>query len=147
MGERETAGLGLTRPELAVLLSYSKIVLYEKLLASGLPDDPQLVGDLVRYFPPTLREDWRPRIAGPRLRRELVTTSITNIIVDRAGIGFVERLQDRSGRAAGAVAPAFPTAVSAFGLPERWLSVTPPTTRLPGQATNGRPPDCQVHEP
>ena len=123
IGERETAGLGLTRPELAVLLSYSKIVLYEELLSTGLPDDPELVDDLVRYFPPTLRDGWRSQIAGHRLRRELVTTYVTNTVVDRAGIGFVERLQDRSGRGAGDVARAFSIAVAAFGLRDLWEAI------------------------
>ena len=47
---------GLTRPELAVLLAYAKITLYDELLASDLPDDPQLVDDLMRYFPAVLQE-------------------------------------------------------------------------------------------
>ena len=51
---REAAGLGLTRPELAVLLAYAKITLYDELLPSDLPDDPQLVDDLMRYFPKPL---------------------------------------------------------------------------------------------
>ena len=45
-------GLGLTSPERAVLLAYSKMWLYDELLASDLPDDPWVATALARYFPP-----------------------------------------------------------------------------------------------
>ena len=63
IAERHTQGIGLTRPEIAVLLAYAKMVLYEDLLKSDLPDDPQLVDDLVLYFPDDLRGRFR---AGDR---------------------------------------------------------------------------------
>ena len=44
-------GEGLTVPELSVLISWTKIVLAEELLASELPDDPFLHTDLFAYFP------------------------------------------------------------------------------------------------
>ena len=49
--ERKAAEHGLTAPEFAILLSYTKVALYEELLASDLPDDPHLAGELERYFP------------------------------------------------------------------------------------------------
>ncbi len=57
--ERLSQRIGLTRPELAVLLAYSKTTLYEELLPSDLPDDPRLVQDLYDYFPPALKSDFR----------------------------------------------------------------------------------------
>ena len=42
VAERRQAGLGLTQPELAVVLAYSKITLYASLLEGDLPDDPAL---------------------------------------------------------------------------------------------------------
>ena len=60
---REAAGLGLTRPELAVLLAYAKITLYDELLPSDLPDDPQLVDDLLRYFPKPLQASFKAELA------------------------------------------------------------------------------------
>jgi glutamate dehydrogenase len=49
--ERKARGQGLTRPELSILLSYSKIVLFQQLLDSDVPEDPYLSKELVRYFP------------------------------------------------------------------------------------------------
>ncbi|MFN4091072.1 MAG: NAD-glutamate dehydrogenase domain-containing protein, partial [Alphaproteobacteria bacterium] len=133
IADREAAGIGLTRPELAVLLSYSKIVLYEELLGTELPDDPQLVDDLVLYFPPTLRERWREQIGQHRLRRELATTFVTNSIVDRAGIGFTDRLHERTGRSVGDAARAFSIAVAAFGLRDIWRAVEALDNRVPAE--------------
>ena len=58
---RRVKGLGLTGPERAVLLAYSKIWLYEELLASVLPDDRWVGTALSRYFPAPLRK----RESGP----------------------------------------------------------------------------------
>ena len=57
----------------AVLLSYSKMALYDEILASDLPDDPLMQEDLKLYFPTPLREavregDRRPP-AEPRDHR------------------------------------------------------------------------------
>src|SRR5690606_36524316 len=63
LAERRSRRQGLTRPELAVLLAYAKIALVDELLPSDLPDDPQLVDDLLQYFPRPLRERYAPQIA------------------------------------------------------------------------------------
>ena len=118
--EREAEGRGLTRPEIAVLLSYAKTALYEELLASDLPDDPRLEEDLLLYFPKALREPCREAAARHGLRREILATLIVNRIVNRAGVCFVESLKERSGREASDVARAFTVARAVFGLPKLW---------------------------
>src|SRR5690606_28004701 len=76
----------LTRPELAVLLSYSKIDLKQALLDSSVPDDDYLVRDMQRAFPPQLVERFGEAMRNHRLRREIVATQIANDLVDRMGI-------------------------------------------------------------
>src|SRR3546814_1346201 len=39
IAERKARGLGLTRPELAILLSYSKLVVFQQLVDSDVPED------------------------------------------------------------------------------------------------------------
>ena len=90
---RVASGKGLTRPELAVMLAYAKMALYDELLAGDLPDDPYLVDDLVKYFPRELRRDHKDAVLRHRLRREIIATVATNSIVNRAGIAF--RARDR----------------------------------------------------
>ena len=48
---RRNAGLGLSRPELSVLLSYSKIMLYRQLLDSDVPEDPWLSQGVATLLP------------------------------------------------------------------------------------------------
>ena len=54
--ERKARGIGLTSPEMAVLLAYSKMWLSDELMASDLPEDPWIATALERYFPALLRE-------------------------------------------------------------------------------------------
>ncbi|MGY2874026.1 glutamate dehydrogenase [Marmoricola sp. URHA0025 HA25] len=85
-------GEGLTGPELSVLLAYTKIVLADALLASDLPDDPFLRGDLYSYFPTKMRQDYRTQMEEHPLRRELVVTQLVNQLVNNAGMTYYHRL-------------------------------------------------------
>src|SRR5467141_1195700 len=75
LAERRKSGGGLTRPELAILLAYSKIWLNNHLLASDVPEDPYLSSELERYFPAPVRERFPRAIAHHRLRREIIATA------------------------------------------------------------------------
>ena len=90
--ERLNKRQGLTRPELAVLVSYSKIALADAVLASDLPDDPWLRRVLEAGFPQALVARFPAAVAGHRLQRELITTLLTNQMVDRLGIATAHRL-------------------------------------------------------
>ncbi len=90
-------GEGLTAPELAVLLSWTKIELANELLASDLPDDPFLRSDLFAYFPTRIRQSYRPRIEEHPLRREIIVTQVVNDLVNGAGLTFLHRLRDETG--------------------------------------------------
>jgi glutamate dehydrogenase len=116
MLERGRAGRGLTRPELAVLLSYAKIALLHDLLASKVPDEPQLVPFLSDYFPPQLRLRFADDIAQHSLRREIIATGLTNAIVNRGGPAMAVRLAGETGRHAGEVAHAFMAVREVFDL-------------------------------
>src|SRR6202011_2091708 len=71
---RMAAGAGLTTPEFAVLLAYTKIVVYQDLLASDVPEDPYLSQALPRYFPAALRERFPEQFERHPLRREIIAT-------------------------------------------------------------------------
>jgi glutamate dehydrogenase len=88
---------GLTAPELAVLLSYTKIVLAEELIDTDLPDDPFLVVDLHEYFPEAMRERYAEQIEAHPLRREIVITQVVNFLVNGAGITYFHRLSEETG--------------------------------------------------
>ncbi len=117
------SGLGLTRPETSVVLAHAKLALYDELLESDLPDDPLLENDLIAYFPAQIRKTYAKAVCSHRLKRELIATSITNQVVNRAGFTFVNDLKERSGQSAPAVARAFAIVRDAFGCEALWQSI------------------------
>ncbi len=118
--ERIALRQGLTRPELAVLLAYAKISLYHELLPSDLPDDAELVDDLIRYFPTPIREQWRAAVPGHRLRREIIATVVTNSLVNRVGPTFVHVMKEKTGAGAAAIARAYAVTRGVFDLRGFW---------------------------
>ena len=118
--ERAASGRGLTRPEEAVLLAYAKLTGFDTLLASPLPDDPDVQHVLLEYFPAPLPERYADDIREHRLRREIVATQITNEILNRMGATFLARMQEASGSEADHVARAFFAARRIFGLDAVW---------------------------
>ena len=97
MAERIAAGRGLTRPELAVLLAYTKIALKEWVLAGDLPDDPYLADRLTSYFPQPVRERFAAEIAAHPLGRQIITTVAVNRFVNSQGITAYHRLSTETG--------------------------------------------------
>ncbi|MFZ0043409.1 MAG: NAD-glutamate dehydrogenase domain-containing protein, partial [Solirubrobacteraceae bacterium] len=114
---------GLVAPELATLMANCKIQLYEELLESDLPEDPYLVQDLERYFPPPLPDRFPEPIRRHRLRRELVATIVANQLVDRAGITFAFRLAEETGATTPQLARAYAAAREVFEMRDFWAAV------------------------
>jgi glutamate dehydrogenase len=123
LSERRTHHQGLTRPELAVLLSYSKIVLYEQLLDSDVPEDPFLSHELMRYFPEPLHEKYASHMQRHRLKREIIATAVTNSIVNRMGATFILRSQEDTGETAAAVVKAYNAARQILHARELWSGI------------------------
>ena len=121
--ERKARGLGLTRPELAVLLSYSKLVLFQQLVDSDVPEDPYLSKELVRYFPQPLQAKYAKAMEGHRLKREIIATAITNSMVNRMGATFPMRMQEDTGRSPGEIAEAYTIAREALEARELWAQI------------------------
>lgn len=105
--DRKAKGVGLTRPELSILLSYSKIVLYKQLLDSDVPEDPYLSKELQIYFPTPLRGRFAETMEKHRLRREIIATQVTNSIVNRMGSTFIMRMAEDTGKSPAEIAKAF----------------------------------------
>ncbi|WP_045727681.1 NAD-glutamate dehydrogenase domain-containing protein [Xanthomonas sp. GPE 39] len=104
---RKARGQGLTRPELAVLLSYSKLVTFQQLLESDIPEDPYLSKELQRYFPRPLQKKYADAMERHRLKREIIATAVTNTTINRMGATFLMRMQEDTGRSIAEVAKAY----------------------------------------
>jgi glutamate dehydrogenase len=123
IAERRSAGMGLTAPEFAVLLAQAKISATQDLLASALPDDPYLRSELSGYFPAPLPERFADRMDSHPLRREIITTTVVNDMVDRSGITFLFRLNEETGASVPDISRAWLVAREVFDLPAFWSRV------------------------
>ncbi len=123
IAERRKAGEGLTRPELAVTLSYGKIWLYKALIQSDVPEDPYLSGELSRYFPAPVQARFEAGIKRHRLRREIIATAITNSLINRMGPVFPIRAQDDTGADPAAIARAYTVAREVLRIREVWAGI------------------------
>jgi glutamate dehydrogenase len=120
LAERKDRGEGMVRPELAVLLSYSKITLYQQLLASDIAEDEYLSGELVRYFPQPLQKRFAKLMPRHRLKREIVATQVTNSLVNRMGASFSLRMNEDTGASPAEVARAYTIAKEVFNARDFW---------------------------
>jgi len=132
--ERMARSEALTRPEIAVLLAYAKLALYDALLDSGVPDDPYLGRELERYFPLELRQRFPDAIASHRLRREIIATQLSNAIVNRGGPTIITRLVDQTGADAPTIAAAYAATRDSFGLTDLNLAIDALDGTVPGAA-------------
>ena len=130
LAERKSNDMGLTAPEFAVVLAYTKITLYRELLDSDVPEDPYLSSELERYFPTPLRERFSDRMKEHRLRREIIATSVANDMVNRCGTSFTFRLEEETGAPPAEIARAYTAAREIFGMRDLWVEIEALDTRV-----------------
>jgi glutamate dehydrogenase len=123
LAERRQAGIGLTGPEFATLLAYTKLTLEDEIRGSDLPDDPDLASRLVDYFPTPLRERFRGYMDRHPLRREIIATSVVNSMVNDSGITFAFRMGEETGASASDITRAYLVAREVFRMEGFWRSV------------------------
>jgi glutamate dehydrogenase len=120
VAERKRDHRGLTRPELAALLAYSKIDLYAELIDSDVPEDPYLSAELERYFPSPLPERFGKAMRAHRLSREIVATQVANNVLHGGGTTFVFRLHEESGAPASEIARAYAVTREIYAMRPQW---------------------------
>ena len=108
--ERQSHGFGLTRPELAILISYAKAVLKEDLAGDNIADDDYVAKAIESAFPAKIAQDFHGPLYRHRLKREIVATQIANDMVNNMGISFTHRLMESTGATIGEIAKAYITA-------------------------------------
>jgi glutamate dehydrogenase len=123
IGERKRQDGGLTRPEIAVLLAYSKIDLNEALLDSDVPEDPYLSAELERYFPAPLPERFGEQMRSHRLGRQIVATQVVNNMLHGGGTTFAFRLHEETGAPASQIARAYACAREIFEMRPLWAEI------------------------
>ncbi|MDX2082694.1 MAG: NAD-glutamate dehydrogenase [Rickettsiales bacterium] len=123
LDKRQSERLGLTRPELCVMLAYSKMDIYNALLTSDLLKDKYFEHELFSYFPKAMQKKFSDEISNHQLRNEIIATQITNFAVNRAGITFISQLCQDSGFAISDVIKSLIIACDSFRLREIWEEI------------------------
>jgi len=129
--ERRQRNQGLTRPELAVILSYAKIDLYNGLEGSDQGLEDFLTTDPQRYFPVELRKRFADLIPGHRLSRQILATLIANNIVNRMGPAFVKRMQADTGADIITIARAYVVAREVCQASDIWRTIETLDNQIP----------------
>ncbi len=123
IAERRANRQGLTAPEVAVLLAYSKIALDRALLASDVPDEADFLPILTAYFPQPLQQRFAEAMQNHHLKREIIANQLANRIVNRMGITFAFRLREEMGVSDADIARAFWAADGIFAAEALWQRI------------------------
>jgi glutamate dehydrogenase len=131
--ERKLMGQGLGRPGIAVLMCYSKSLLKEQILSSGVPEESYMEQFLVSSFPKPLQERFRKQMQDHPLKREIIATKLSNIIVNEMGFTFVYRLQDETGAPVSAIVKAYMITRTVLNLESIWKQIEDLGTKISAQ--------------
>ncbi len=123
LARRASDGIGLTRPELAVLLSSTKLLLQDAIEKSTLPDDPAMEDVLLTYFPAPMRKTFKAEILGHALRREIIATVLANKLINCLGLVHPFELAEEESAQLAQVASAFFAAVELFDIDALWAQL------------------------
>jgi glutamate dehydrogenase len=119
LNERRTREEALTRPELALMLAYSKLWLKQQLLASELPDDSTAEAYLDEYFPQmALTAAGAEALRDHRLSREIIVMQMVNDMADLMGATFINRMMRDTGSTPAEITRAWLIASSLCGARE-----------------------------
>ncbi|WP_112275514.1 NAD-glutamate dehydrogenase [Lentzea terrae] len=119
----EKNGEGLTSPELATLLAFTKLTLKEELLQSDIPTIDTFTRKLPDYFPSLLRERFGAAIPNHPLARQIITTVVVNEVVDGGGISYAFRLAEEMSASATDAVRAYAVVTQVFDLPSIWREI------------------------
>ncbi|WP_352337781.1 NAD-glutamate dehydrogenase domain-containing protein [Psychrobacter sp. 16-MNA-CIBAN-0192] len=120
IARRQKTGTGLTNPELAVVMAYGKMWVYDNLLLSDVPDAPYFVNELRKYFPAELSDRFFNEMVEHRLHREIISTYLTNSVVNRLGIEALFRLTEETGQPLSTIIRAYTITREVFEVPVVW---------------------------
>ena len=120
IAKRQKAGTGLSNPEMAIVMAYGKMWVYDNLLKSDLPDAPYFVNELRKYFPDELASRFFDEMKEHRLHREIISTYLTNSIVNRLGIEALFRLYEETGQTLATIARGYAIARDVFHVSKAW---------------------------
>ncbi len=121
--KRMNKGQGLTRPEISVLLAYSKIKLFEQLVEDGIGEDADLIEQIKDYFPKPLVKRFSGQMVEHQLVQEIVAAHLTNNVGNRMGPTFSTYVQEETSASALNVVRAYMAAEQIFNVSGLWDAI------------------------
>ncbi len=129
--ERKANGIGLTRPEIAVMIAYCKMYLKQAIMQTNLPEDDYFIKYLALAFPKCLYDDFLKPMKQHSLRREIISTQLAKNITDHMGVNFVERLQKETGATIELIIRAYVIVENLFDMTSMWHKIEALDTKVP----------------
>jgi glutamate dehydrogenase len=123
ISDRLAATQGLTRPELSVLIAYSKMDLKEKFNIPEITENPYHMKLLVSAFPAVLQKRYAKQMEQHPLRGEIIATKLTNNIINDMGMNFVFRMREENGGTIDEIANAYSVVKGIFSMEALWLDI------------------------
>lgn len=117
LADRQRAGSCLTRPELAVLLSYSRMFIKERLVNTDIATDPEVADFIAQQFPGSFNARFGEQLRSHYLYSNIVATQVANDLVHHFGITCVTHLQEYIGGDTAEVVRALLIVRGVFGIP------------------------------
>jgi glutamate dehydrogenase len=130
---RLRTGKGLTRPELAVLVSYAKIAFTQDLLTTDVPGDPDMEDWIFNYFPKALQQKYAKEIKRHKLAREIVATSMANSLINRMGPTFIKSQMNKTAATSAQIAKSYIIVRDVFGLRGLWDQIEALDNKVPAE--------------
>ncbi|WP_206485601.1 NAD-glutamate dehydrogenase [Thalassotalea sp. G2M2-11] len=124
LADRLAQGQGLTRPELSVLLAYSKMVLKEDLVCPEITENAYHDQLLIEAFPKELQEKYREQMQDHPLRAEIIATKLANNISNDMGFNFVNRMHEETGASVAEIANCYVMASAVFEMSDIWEQIS-----------------------
>lgn len=124
LSRRSVLKQNLTRPELSVLLSYSKMLVDKELKETEISKDPYFDRFLQNYFPVSMHKKFAKEIANHPLKNEIISTVVTNKLVNQLGGPLINELRSETGGLVCDIARAHMVVCEIFELDCLWEAVS-----------------------
>jgi glutamate dehydrogenase len=134
--QRKTSHVGLTIPELAVLVAHTKLHITEELVHAQMADEPAFADLLRAYFPKSLNDRLGDAVLQHPLRHEILATVMANRLVNMNGITFVFRMTEESHVSTADIVRAHHAALKLLAADVYWDNIS---------ALDGKRPDAEIN--
>lgn len=123
IAQRSLSKEKMTRPELAILLSYSKMHTYAELIKTDLASEPFLSKYLLNYFPELMQKRFYDEISTHPLRKEIILTVLSNKVINQISGPILNMIQNDTKATLDNIVKAYVITNEIFSIDELWQNI------------------------